>query len=216
MHPNPPEQSHGQLTRADVTVAGYRHDRSTARAGFASANPSVRASALSALWRAEALDGETLLRGLHDESPTVNRRAIELSAQMLRDVHAIDEALLDRLEGDNDAVAEVAAWALGERHEEAVSSSLVERVTASLSDTVMNHHDALTREAAVAALGSIGQPGGLAAVLHATTDKATVRRRAVLALVAFEGDEVVAALHRARSDRDWQVRQAAEDLGDPE
>ena len=38
------------------------------------------------------------------------------------------------------------------------------------------------------------------------------RRRAVLALAAFEGDGVEAALTRALDDRDWQVRQAAEDL----
>jgi hypothetical protein len=34
----------------------------------------------------------------------------------------------------------------------------------------------------------------------------------VIALAAFEGDEVDAALERALADRDWQVRQAAEDL----
>jgi hypothetical protein len=39
-----------------------------------------------------------------------------------------------------------------------------------------------------------------------------VRRRAVLALAPFEGPDVDAALARARDDRDWQVRQAAEDV----
>jgi hypothetical protein len=39
-----------------------------------------------------------------------------------------------------------------------------------------------------------------------------VRRRAVIALAPFAGPEVDAALERARTDRDWQVRQAAEDL----
>jgi hypothetical protein len=34
----------------------------------------------------------------------------------------------------------------------------------------------------------------------------------VLALAPFDGDEVDAALQRALDDRDWQVRQAAEDL----
>jgi HEAT repeat protein len=68
------------------------------------------------------------------------------------------------------------------------------------------------REAAVAALGAIGDAAGLPAILAATGDKATVRRRAVLALAPFGGDEVDAALARAREDRDWQVRQAAEDL----
>ena len=68
------------------------------------------------------------------------------------------------------------------------------------------------RETAVAALGSLGDAAGLPAVLAATTDVATVRRRAVLALAAFEGPEVEAALPRLAEDRDRQVRQAAEDL----
>jgi hypothetical protein len=34
----------------------------------------------------------------------------------------------------------------------------------------------------------------------------------VLALAPFEGPDVDAALSQAASDRDWQVRQAAEDL----
>jgi len=64
----------------------------------------------------------------------------------------------------------------------------------------------------VAALGALGDPTGLSAVLAATTDKPAVRRRAVLALAAFDGPEVEAALRRALGDRDRQVRQAAEDL----
>ena len=44
-----------------------------------------------------------------------------------------------------------------------------------------------------------------------------VRRRAAVALAAFEGREAEMALERAAHDRDWQVRQVAEDLiGDRE
>jgi hypothetical protein len=43
-------------------------------------------------------------------------------------------------------------------------------------------------------------------------DKPNVRRRALLALAPFDGPEVEAAIEAALSDRDWQVRQAAEDL----
>ena len=74
------------------------------------------------------------------------------------------------------------------------------------------HADPLCREAAVAALGAIGDEAGLPAILTATTDKPAVRRRATLALAPFEGPDVDAALERAAKDRDWQVRQAAEDL----
>jgi HEAT repeat protein len=72
--------------------------------------------------------------------------------------------------------------------------------------------DALVREASAAALGAIGDVRGLPAILTACADKPNVRRRAVLALAPFDGPEVEAAIERALADRDWQVRQAAEDL----
>ena len=77
-----------------------------------------------------------------------------------------------------------------------------------------DHADALVRESAVAALGALGDPIGLPAILAATCDKPAVRRRAVIALAPFDGPEVDAALAAAAGDRDWQVRQAAEDLSD--
>jgi HEAT repeat protein len=48
--------------------------------------------------------------------------------------------------------------------------------------------------------------------LKAITDVAAVRRRAVIALSNYEGPGVSAALQVALGDRDWQVRQAAEDV----
>ncbi|MCZ7536002.1 MAG: hypothetical protein M5T61_08810 [Acidimicrobiia bacterium] len=66
---------------------------------------------------------------------------------------------------------------------------------------------------AVAALGAIGDPAGLPAVLVACRDRPAIRRRAVLALAPFSGPEVEAAILHALDDPDWQVRQAAEDLG---
>ena len=78
-----------------------------------------------------------------------------------------------------------------------------------------DHADPLCREAAVAALGALGDERGLPAILAATADKPAVRRRAVIALAPFDGPEVEAALRRALTDRDRQVRQAAEDLLEP-
>ena len=63
-----------------------------------------------------------------------------------------------------------------------------------------------------AALGAQGDPATLTVVLAACSDKPAIRRRAVLALAAFEGDAVEAQLRVALTDADWQVRQAAEDL----
>ena len=115
-------------------------------------------------------------------------------------------ALVPSLRDDDPTVVEVAAWALGEREAPEPGS------VAALAELATTADDALIRESAVAALGSLGDPAGLPAILTATTDKATVRRRAVIALAPFEGEEVEAALQQALTDRDWQVRQAAEDL----
>jgi len=106
----------------------------------------------------------------------------------------------------DDTVVEVAAWACGE-----VEGSTPEIVEL-LCVIATAHDDALVREAAVAALGAIGDDAGLRAILAATSDKPAIRRRAVLALAPFEGPDVDAALERALQDRDWQVRQAAQDL----
>lgn len=108
---------------------------------------------------------------------------------------------------DADAsVAETAAWALGEQARESVE------VVAALAQMATGHDDVLCREAAVGALGALGHEAGLDAILAATMDKPAIRRRAVLALAPFEGPDVDAALQRALTDHDWQVRQAAEDL----
>ena len=64
----------------------------------------------------------------------------------------------------------------------------------------------------MAALGAIGDERGVDAILAACRDKPAVRRRAVLALAPFTGAAVDAAIAAALDDRDWQVRQAAEDL----
>jgi HEAT repeat protein len=61
-------------------------------------------------------------------------------------------------------------------------------------------------------LGALADPAALPTILDACHDKPAVRRRAVLALAPFVGPEVDAAIDSALEDRDWQVRQAAEDL----
>ncbi len=99
-----------------------------------------------------------------------------------------------------------------EDHTDSFVESNLANIVQTLSETVYHHADALVREAAVAALGCIGTPEAKAPILHAIGDKATVRRRAVIALASFEGEDVEAALAEATGDRDWQVRQAAEDL----
>ena len=105
-------------------------------------------------------------------------------------------------------------WAFGERWQERGGEPGSAVVLAVIESAARRHDDALVREAAVAALGAIGASRSIPVIIDAMNDKATVRRRAVIALAPFEGPEVEAALVSARSDRDWQVRQAAEDLSD--
>ncbi len=165
----------------------------------------MRAAALGALERLEALSTEDLAAALTDAAVSVRRRACEAIAHVPGDQ---PPSLLTALHDDDPTLAEIAAWAMGERDPPEPGAVVA------LAEVALGHTDALVREAAVAALGAIGDEAGLAAILAALDDKATVRRRAILALAPFEGDAVDAALSRGRADRDWQVRQAAEDLSD--
>ena len=191
--------------RRRAAIAGHTDDPETARALLADPDPGVRATALGALARLHLLADDELAAALADPSADVRRRA----AGEARTHPAVD--LLPLLADPDPLVVEAAAWSLGERGDPAAAG-----VVDALSATATLHADALVREAAVAALGAIGDPGGLPAILQGTTDKPAVRRRAVLALAPFEGEDVETALRRALGDRDWQVRQAAEDLLDEE
>lgn len=186
--------------RRAAAIAGHVGDLTIARSLIEDEEPSVRATALGALARLGALDAPALRRALSDEHPSVRRRATELAAG--RD----DVSLLALLDDPDASVVESAAFACGER------AAAEPGVVARLSRLATEHADALVREAAVAGLGAIGDGAGLPAILAAAADKPAVRRRAVIALAPFEGPEVEAALRAALGDRDWQVRQAAEDL----
>ncbi len=188
--------------RRQIVASGHSGDVATARSGLSDPSEEVRAAALGALDRLDSLSGAVLADALRDTSPVVRRRAALIAATR-DDAGDALEALLDDL--DN-VVVEVAAFAWGER--EGVPGSVVDR----LIRMVREHDDSLCREAAVAALGSIGEPRGLEAVLVGCTDKASVRRRAVLALAAFDGPLVTEALRSLAGDRDLQVRQSAEEL----
>jgi HEAT repeat protein len=187
-------------SRKVAALAGHRGDEPTARRLLTDDDGRVRATALGALDRMGKLTDGDVRVGLSDADAVVRRRACELAA-----THP--DVLVEELLADSDTtVVEAACWAMGERGFGGLES------LAALSAVATGHDDPLCREAAIAALGAIGDPAGLPAILTGTTDKPAVRRRAVLALAPFDGDAVDAALQRALTDRDWQVRQAAEDL----
>jgi HEAT repeat protein len=184
--------------RRTVTLAGRAGDEESVRANLGNEAAGVRAASLSALGRMRRLTPTDLAAALVDPAADVRRRACELS------VGLPDVDLSPLLDDREPLVVEAAAWAAGERGDRSIVSDLARVAT--------KHADPLCREAAVAALGAIGDAQGLPAILAAQRDRPAVRRRAVIALAPFCGPAVDAALERAREDRDWQVRQAAEDL----
>lgn len=190
--------------RKDAAMAGYRNDIAGATAAVTDDDPGVRIAGLRSLDRLDQLDEATLQGALHDAAAAVRIAALELAATRS------DPPIAHLLDDNDPMVVESAAWALGERV--TAETAVIDQLVAVAGD----HEDPLAREAAVAALGAIGDDRGLPAILAATTDKPAVRRRAVVALAAFEGPEVDAAWQRARGDRDRQVRDAVDELLGPE
>lgn len=196
-------------TRRTVAIAGHTGDSDAARDALVDPDPAVRATALGALERLGQLADGELVAGLDDGDAGVRRRAAELAAGH----DGVD--LVGALRDPDPAVAEAAAWACGERSAvpDAAFGALVELAAGGGAG-----REPSTRESAIAALGALGDDRGLDAVLAGTSDKPAIRRRAVLALAPFldpdhpRADEVGEALERTRTDRDWQVRQAADDL----
>lgn len=216
--PNADADAHGAEERATEAVMlglGPRLDRYRTRELItrveSDPDARVRSAALGALARrAPKVSARAAWRrATRDTHASVRRRSAELAPLLETPAtRATMTTHLLVLLGDNDAlVAEAAAFALGElgSGERSAASDALARAT-------VEHADPLVREAAVAALGAIGDPASLPAVLAATHDRPAIRRRAVLALAAFDGPEVEAAIEAALTDTDWQVRQAAEDL----
>ncbi len=203
--------------RRNVVIAGHSGDLETVDAHRNDPDPHVRAASIGALDRLDELDEAALVVALNDGSPVVVRRAITAAAgrTATSTTGPTDDVLVRLVGGSDSELAEHGVWALGERWEE-TADHVDADVVAAIEAVAAGHVDALVREAGVAALGSIGATRSLPVILAAASDKATVRRRAVIALAPFEGPEVDAALSAARLDRDWQVRQAAEDLLAPE
>ena len=188
------------MNLASVTLAAHDRDVPQLEAALDGDDPNIRAIAIASLHKCGALSPRHIALALTDPERLVRHRLAQLGAVDPR----ID---LLRLLSDADfAVAETAAWAIGER--DAVTDEEMQALIMSAS----GHPEALVRESCVAALGSIGDERGLASILHACGDKPAIRRRAIISLAPFDSPEVTAALRTALSDRDWQVRQAAEDL----
>ena len=208
--------------RREAAAAGHAGDAAKARSYLHDDDPMVRSSALRALERTGDLTAQQLEGALEDPAAAVRLTALELAAYRV-DVAAT--AVASRLVDDDHRVVEAAAWACGEKIGEKISASDdasaghtdawgsgTAAVVEALVRVARSHTDALCRESAIAALGAISDPAGLPAILAGLDDRPEIRRRAVIALAPFDGPEVDAALLRASTDRDKQVRAAAAEL----
>ena len=137
---------------------------------------------------------------VHDPEPRVRAEAAE--ALGAAGPTAL-EPLLAATSDPDAIVVEAVATGLGELEDPVAVPWLIE--------AARTHDDRLVREAAVAALGATGDPRALPALLDLiASGPPQVRRRCVVALTVFDGDEVEAAIRAAAVDRNPMVREAAE------
>jgi len=184
----------------EVLLASHEGNVELLCAAFTHTNDHIRSLALHGLLKNDALTDEHIRHAEVDPARLVRHRLAQLGALEPR----INLSIL--LHDVDFAVAETAAWSLWERVD----------VTPGEFDLLVeggaDHDHAIVRESCIAALGAIGDPRAVPVILQGCNDKPAVRRRAILALAPFDGPEITAALEKALLDRDWQVRQAAEDL----
>jgi HEAT repeat protein len=205
MEPEAPRRAAARRRRLMI-AAGHAGRADQARQGLDDPDPEVQAAALGALARIGVVRVPEIARALGAGAAPLRRRATDAALSVRgRGSRSTLYALLTGSLFDTDPLVVVgAAWFLSERR--------VANAVPALVATARVHDDARCREAAVAALGAIGDPRGIPAVIDALDDKPTVRRRAAVALAGFDDPRVEPALRRAGQDRDWQVRQAAHEL----
>ena len=138
---------------------------------------------------------------LTDPEPTVRREFAEVLGLSGRgDFDTLAQALQD----DVAEVREAAANALGELAAAESVGLLIEHAT-------NDDEDKLVREAAVAALGAIGDDRAVPALLALLSGGSPqIRRRCVPSLSVFDGEHIESALREAGRDRNPMVREAAE------
>ena len=187
-----------QRRRVLAIECGYRRDEYSAREFILDISPKVRSAGLGALARMQRASQQDVINALQDDAAEVRRSACELATRL-------PSAKFEELLEDPDPrVVEACAFALGECE--------VRDAVPALIRVAEDHEDPVCRESAVAALGNIGDDRSRVTIINALGDAVQIRRRALIALANFTGEDVRQAIQDRISDRDWQVRQAAEDL----
>jgi HEAT repeat protein len=182
----------------DAISCGFNNDEVGARIFYHDPSPKVRAGALSALARLGVATPLDVATAIQDESPIVRRTVCELATSLP------PGNFLELLADSDVRIIEACAFALGECE--------VKEATPALIRVATEHPEPLCRESAIAALGILGDELAREVLIGALDDIAQIRRRALIALSNFEGDDIDRAMRERLTDRDWQVRQAAEDL----
>jgi hypothetical protein len=141
-----PEPADEITRRFAATAAGIGHDEKTVRRLLADHSAQVRAAAIAALVEMGGATADDVRRALSDPDARVRRATCELAGRL---AHADFTPLLA---DDDPAVVEAAAFAVGETGDR--------RGCPRLSEIARSHPDPLCREAAVAALGAIGDDAG--------------------------------------------------------
>jgi HEAT repeat protein len=165
-----------------------------------------RVLALRGLVRLNLMSLERWQRVLSDDDPDVRRDALEQLAHAPLDDANVLDVVVQLLDDADALVVDAAVFVLGEH----TYVDSVERLCVIASE----HDDARCRESAIASLGAIGDDRARAVILAALSDKAPIRRRAIVALANYEGPDIEAALEAASEDKDWQVRSAVTQLRD--
>lgn len=218
--------------RVAVILAGYRwlktggvspEDQGLIRGGLADPDGQVRAAALSALAQCQTLLASDIADKLTDEDLRVRRRACELASMFAhgpaeltsksidQEQLRVDEALLEHLKTGDDTMAELAAWALGERHQQA--SSTGEREPSDPTDNAWQISAPLEREAMSLAENKLEtlQITEIVSVLVDTVRNhgdALVREAAVAALGCIGHDDGKVAILHAIGDKATVRRRA--------
>ncbi|MGC8481464.1 MAG: HEAT repeat domain-containing protein [Acidimicrobiales bacterium] len=204
------EPPHYDISAALRQVALAAHDGNTEvlSSHLDSGEEVVRAAAVRGLWECthgDPTDPQAVLLMLHEfvGKERATHVLVAVGETFATRHGKICEVLLDH---EDTRVVEAGCFAAAQLAPSA--NHLVGRLEALAS----THEDDLVRESAIAALGAYGLPRSTSIVIAATSDKVYVRRRAIVALSAFEGEDVEEALRAATADRDAQTRALAEDI----
>jgi len=163
-------------------------------------DPHLRRLAVSALTGTRTGTIDQFASALADEVPTVRAEA----AEALGHCGAGALPALDGARRDVDTrVVEATATAYGEIGDPIAVDWLIQQAE--------DADDRGVREAAVAALGAIGDERARSVLIALTASgPPQIRRRAVVALTVFDGADVETAIAGAGEDRNPMVREAAQ------